>query len=78
MSVYAEHNVKTKALERFVGIVSANNKSLGEKLSRAQEAIREKALYHIQQIGVHAYAERVLGDRLGQRERGDLLFLIEE
>jgi len=78
MSIYTEKDVKVKALTTFLNIVTAHNKSLGERLTRGRETIREKALFHIQQIGVHSYAESVLKDRLGHRERGDLLFLIEE
>lgn len=78
VSVYTGHDVKTRAVTIFLTLISNGNKSLGDKLTKHREAIHEKALHHIQQIGIHEYADRVLKDRHSQRERGDLEFFIDE
>lgn len=68
MSVYTDHDVKSRAFERFLDIIASRNKSLGERLIRGRNAIFSTAIANIQRIGVHAYAETVLGRRSELRE----------
>lgn len=78
MSIYNEHNVKTKAVTMFLNIISLGNRRLGQRLNDNRDTINSKVLENVQRIGIHDYAEKVLKDRHGRRERGDLEYLIDE
>lgn len=68
MSIYNEYDVKSKAMTRFLEIVTTNNKSLGDRLTKRREAIYEKSIRNIQQIGVTEYARQILARNSQQRK----------
>lgn len=71
-----EHDVKERAVNNFIELVIAKNKSLGEKLKRNRAYIYGRALAYIQQIGVHDYSEKVL--KRNSDHRNELVDLIDE
>ena len=75
MSVYAEHNVKTKAMSLFLNLIVANNKTLGSLLTEHRDTAYPVAIVHIQRIGIHDYAKLVL--KRNSEERIELIEAIK-
>lgn len=76
MSIYTEADVKERAVNNFIEMVIAGNKTLGNRLKRNRNCIYSRVVSYIQRIGVHEYAEEVLKRNSGYRS--ELLYLIRE
>ena len=60
MAFCLETEIKEKAVNDLIILISKNNKSLALSLRRNYRAIYNTAVIHIQKIGYHDYANEIL------------------
>lgn len=59
--MYKSENVKTKAVDMLIELVSANSGRLGVFMTRHRPILNDCYLHHIQKVSVTEYARLLLG-----------------
>lgn len=76
MANFTEYSIKERSVSIFLRLVTAKNKSLGERLTENRAIIRDTIVKHVQRIGIHAYAKAVYTRQ--SKDRAELDEMIDE
>lgn len=76
MSSYTEHDVKDKAVDIFLGLVTEQRPKRGKLLTENKDTLRRLFLEYIQRIGIHAYTVLIVKPQ--SKEYEELVGAIDE